>query len=90
VPVPVFALVFLGLAVLNSILPVTALAPIYAPVKAFLGEVSRWGLLIAIGALGLGTSMTAILAIGWRHVAVFFGTTLIILVVATAGLFVLR
>jgi uncharacterized integral membrane protein (TIGR00698 family) len=90
VPVPVFALVFLGLAVINSILPGTALAPIYAPVKAFLGEVSRWGLLIAIGALGLGTSMTAILAIGWRHVAVFFGTTLIIVVVATAGLFVLR
>jgi uncharacterized membrane protein YadS len=51
------------------------------------------GLRIALGdivALGLGTSITAILRIGWRHVAIFFGTTLVLLVVATAGLFLLR
>jgi uncharacterized integral membrane protein (TIGR00698 family) len=91
VPVPVFALVFLALAAVNSVVPsIPGLAPIYAPVKAALGLASTWGLLIAIGALGLGTSLTAILAIGWRHVAVFFGTTLVILAVATAGLFLLR
>ena len=91
VPVPVFALVFLALAAVNSVAPaVPGLAPVYAPVKAALGAASTWGLLIAIGALGLGTSLAAILAIGWRHVAVFFGTTLIILAVATAGLFLLR
>lgn len=91
VPVPVFALVFLALAAVNSIVPaVPGLAPVYAPVKAVLGAASSWGLLVAIGALGLGTSLTAVLAIGWRHVAVFCGTTLVILAVATAGLFLLR
>src|SRR5215210_3124560 len=91
VPVPVFALAFLALALVNSAASaVPALALVYEPVKALLGEVSRWGLLIAIAALGLGTSITAILRIGWRHVAIFFGTTLVLLVVATAGLFLLR
>ena len=43
-------------------------------------------LMIAIGALGLGTSITAIGALGWRHVAIVSGTTIVILVVVTAGL----
>jgi len=46
--------------------------------------------LIAIGALGLGTSVTAIAALGWRHVATVIGTTVVILVVVTAGLALLR
>jgi uncharacterized membrane protein YadS len=46
-------------------------------------------LLIAIGALGLGTSLTTIAALGWRHVATVTGTTLVILVVATTGLLIL-
>ena len=90
VPVPVFALVFLALCVLNSILPGTPLAGIYAPIKAFLSELSKWGLLIAIAALGLGTSLSAILSIGWRHMAVFFGATLVILVIGTGGILLLR
>jgi uncharacterized membrane protein YadS len=59
-------------------------------IKAPLIEASTWGLLIAISALGLGTSLTAIAALGWRHVATVTGTTLIILVAVTAGLMVLR
>jgi hypothetical protein len=47
-------------------------------------------LLIAIGALGLGTSLPAIAALGWRHVATVTGTTLVILVVATGGLLLVR
>ncbi len=90
VPVPVFALVFLALCVINSILPSTPLAGLYAPVKTVLSEASKWGLLIAIAALGLGTSITAVLSIGWRHMAVFFGATLVILVVGTGGIFLLR
>jgi uncharacterized integral membrane protein (TIGR00698 family) len=74
VPVPVFALVFLALCIVNSILV----------------PASTWGLLIAIVALDLGTSLTAIGALGWRHVATVTGTTLVILVIATAGLLVLR
>jgi uncharacterized membrane protein YadS len=47
---------------------------------------STWGLLLAIAALGLGTSATAITRLGWRHVALLTGTTLVILAVVTGGL----
>jgi uncharacterized membrane protein YadS len=67
-----------------------ALAPVYTPLKAFLNEISRWGLLLSIAALGLGTSLSAILAVGWRHVAVFMGATVVILAVATGGILMLR
>jgi uncharacterized integral membrane protein (TIGR00698 family) len=91
VPVPIFALVFLVLCIVNSIVPSgPALLPIYAPIKDTLVLASTWGLLIAIAALGLGTSLTAIAALGWRHVATVTGTTLVILVIATAGIVVLR
>ena len=91
VPVPVFALVFLALCLLNSGMPsFPALAGAYAPVKAALVTLSTWGLLIAISALGLGTSLLAIRALGWRHVATVTGTTLVILGVVTGGLLVLR
>jgi uncharacterized membrane protein YadS len=43
-------------------------------------------LLIAIAALGLGTSLNAIIALGWRHVATVTGTTFVILLVVTAAL----
>ncbi|HEV2558244.1 MAG TPA: putative sulfate exporter family transporter [Microvirga sp.] len=90
VPVPVFALAFLGLCVLNSLMPLLpALMPVYAPVKAALVQASTWGLLVAIAALGLGTSLASLLAIGWRHIAVFTGTTLVILGCVVAGLLVL-
>jgi uncharacterized integral membrane protein (TIGR00698 family) len=89
VPVPLFAVVFLALSVLNSIVPnLPFVASLYAPVKTVLLTVSTWGLLVAIAALGLGTSITAVLTIGWRHLAVFCATTLVILAVVTAGLLV--
>jgi uncharacterized integral membrane protein (TIGR00698 family) len=91
IPIPVFALVFVALCVLNSIAAtLPAVAPGFAHVKAPLIEASTWGLLIAIGALGLGTSVTAIATLGWRHVATVIGTTVLILLVATAGLLVLQ
>jgi uncharacterized integral membrane protein (TIGR00698 family) len=91
IPIPVFALVFVGLCVLNSIAAAfPAIAPAFAQIKAPLIETSTWGLLIAISALGLGTSLTAIAALGWRHVTTVIGTTLVILVVVTAGLTMLR
>ena len=90
VPVPVFALVFLALCLVNSFVPsVPGLEPLYAPIKTALVTASTWGLLVAIAALGLGTSPTAILRIGWRHIAVFSGTTLVILGFVTFGLRVL-
>jgi uncharacterized integral membrane protein (TIGR00698 family) len=90
VPVPVFALVFLGLCVVNSVAGFApAIAPFYGPVRAALVETSTWGLLIAIGALGLGTSPTAIAKLGWRHVATVTATTVVILIVATGGVWVI-
>jgi uncharacterized integral membrane protein (TIGR00698 family) len=89
--VPGFALVFLALCILNSVLSaMPEAAEIYQPVKAVLGHVSTWGLLIAIAALGLSTSLGAIAALGWRHVVTVSGTTVIILFVVTAGLLLAR
>ena len=91
IPVPVFALVFLLLCVLNSITATwPTLAPAFSRIKAPLVEASASGLLIAISALGLGTSLTAIAALGWRHVATIVGTTLVILVVVTGELLALQ
>ncbi len=89
VPVPVFALVFLALCVVNSLMaasPALAASIGYPALKAALGEASKWGLLIAIAALGLGTSLKSILTIGWRHMAVFMGATFTILFLIIAGL----
>ena len=89
--VPVFALVFVGLCIVNSMAPSFApAAPIYAAVKELLVQAANWGLLIAIAALGLGTSFAAIVALGWRHIATVIGTTCIILLMVTAGLLLLH
>jgi uncharacterized integral membrane protein (TIGR00698 family) len=57
VPVPVFAVAFVALCVLNSLAPLLpTLRPVYLVVKTALIECSTWGLLMAIAALGLGTS----------------------------------
>ncbi len=89
VPVPVFALAFLGLCLINSAMPLLpAAAPAYGLLKALLVQASTAGLLVAIAALGLGTSLKSLLAIGWRHMAVFAGTTLVILSTVIAGLLV--
>ena len=90
VPIPVFAFVFLMLCVVNSVLPGTSFAGIYAPIKAFLVDASRWMMLLAIAALGLGTSIGSILSIGWRHCLVFLAAGATILIVGTGGLLLLR
>ena len=91
VQTPVFAIVFLVLCALNSALPwAPALMSAYAPVKSVLVEASNWGLLLAIGALGLGTSIKTIARLGWRHTASVLGSTIVILAVVTAGLALMR
>ena len=62
------------------------LAPIYAPLKVWLLELSTWGLLLAIGALGLGTSLSAVGMMGWRHFVIVIGATLVILAAVAGGL----
>jgi uncharacterized integral membrane protein (TIGR00698 family) len=91
IPIPVFAVTFVILCVINSIVAgLPEFAETFARVKAPLVEASSWGLLVAISALGLGTSVAAILRLGWAHVAVVIGTTLVILLVVTAGLLMLH
>lgn len=80
VPFPMFAVVFLAFVLLNS----TGLVPLV--IKDILGEVSRWGLLVAIAALGLGTSIGAVLRIGWQSIVVVCGSTLFLLGTVIAGL----
>jgi uncharacterized integral membrane protein (TIGR00698 family) len=90
VPVPVFAIVFLGLCLVNSVMATqAALAGAYLPLRDALLEASRWGLLVAIAALGLGTSMAAMARLGWRHLALVTGTSLVILGIVTGGLLAL-
>ena len=90
VPVPVFGIVFLVLCALNSIVPfLPAAISIYATIKGMLVEASNWGLLLAIAALGLGTSVKTIVNLGWRHIATVVGTTAVILVIVTGGLMLL-
>ncbi|TVR11410.1 MAG: putative sulfate exporter family transporter [Salinarimonadaceae bacterium] len=90
VPIPVFALVFLALCFVNSAAgAIPAIAPVYEPIRDLLVAASGWGLLIAIAALGLGTSLGAIARLGWRHVATVTATTLVILAFATGLLLAL-
>jgi uncharacterized integral membrane protein (TIGR00698 family) len=87
VPVPIFAFAFLGLCLVNSATPLTpALLPLYTPVKALASNVSTWGLLIAISALGLNTSLASITKLGIRHIATVTGTTLVILLIVMVGI----
>jgi len=90
VPVPVFAIMFLVLCLANSLLStVPSLAGTYGPLRDLLLEISRWGLLVAIAALGLGTSIGAMARLGWRHLLLVTGTSLVILVVVTGSLLAL-
>ncbi len=91
VPVPVFGIVFLALCALNSVVPLLpSLLPVYTPVKSVLSEASTWGLLLAIGALGLGTSVKAIIGLGWRHITTVLGSTAVIFAIMTGGLLLMR
>lgn len=89
VPIPLFAVAFVLLACLNSAMaamPEFAASIQYPALKSALSTASTWGLLIAIAALGLGTSLKSLASIGWRHIAVFMGATGVILVLVLAGI----
>ena len=87
VPVPGFALAFLALCAVNSAAEAAPWATAaYVPVKTVLVDVSSWGLLIAIGALGLGTSLQAVRDLGWRHLVLVVVATGVILAAMAAAL----
>lgn len=93
VPFPLFALGFIALCLLNSLMmgnPALSASLGYPLVKSWLVAATNWGLLLCIAALGLGTSLKAILSIGWRHVAVFMGATVVILLSVMLPLLAMR
>jgi uncharacterized integral membrane protein (TIGR00698 family) len=90
VPVPTFAIMFLVLCLVNTFATSTpSLAPVYVPVKAVLDVAANWGLLLAIAALGAGTTMTELRYINWRHGVVFFAATGVTLLTVALGLRIL-
>ena len=80
VPVPGFAIMFVVFATLNSfhIFP--------EAVRSLLLNLSQAGLFLAIAALGLQTSLAAMIKLGWRPMAVVVGSTLVLLGAALVGL----
>jgi uncharacterized integral membrane protein (TIGR00698 family) len=70
VPVPMFLLGFAALVAVNS------LGFLSKPVVDAASELSRWCLVVAIAALGMKTTFKALLAAGWRPVAVMVAETL--------------
>ena len=75
VVLPIFAIMFLVFVGINSLGVLPSLA------RSGLIEFSRWGLLIAIAALGLNTSLSSILKVGPRHMLVVLGSTVIVFLV---------
>ena len=63
-PVPLFLIGFAALVTINSF------GLIAKPVSDAANEVSRWCLVAAIAALGMKTSFKALVAVGWRPVAI--------------------
>jgi uncharacterized integral membrane protein (TIGR00698 family) len=91
VALPSFAIVFLVLCIINSICStIPAIAASYHSLKSVAVEVSTWGLLLAISAIGLNTSMKAMSDLGWRHIANLMVTTIVILAAVTIGLAYIR
>lgn len=87
VPVPVFAIMFLVLCALNSVAPqIPGFMPLFQPLKHALSQLSTWGLLIAIAALGLDTSIKAVAQLNWKHFVTMLGTTMVIFTIVAAGL----
>jgi uncharacterized integral membrane protein (TIGR00698 family) len=79
-PVPVFALMFLAVVVLNST------GEMSNPMRAATAELSRAGLLVAMAALGLSTSLFSIVRMGRGQLFTVFGATLVAFLVPLAWL----
>jgi uncharacterized integral membrane protein (TIGR00698 family) len=78
--VPRFAIGFLVVSGVNSMLLATpAVAAAYAPLRALLIEATGWGLIVAISAVGLETSLSGLKAQGWRTAALFLTASVVML-----------
>jgi uncharacterized integral membrane protein (TIGR00698 family) len=71
-PLPWFLILFVGFAAISSL----GLAPDI--VRGFSDHASRWLLVVAIAALGMKTSVRALISTGWRPVAVVLGESAVL------------
>ncbi|MGE0678781.1 YeiH family protein [Pseudolabrys sp.] len=79
VPPPLFAVAFIILCGLNTVLTsMSSVAPFYAELRDLLIQLSNIGLLVAMAALGLSTSLTSFGTMGWRHAAILLGPTAVL------------
>jgi uncharacterized membrane protein YadS len=81
---PGFLVAFIALVALNSI------GVVPKPAAAFMGDLSRWCLVVAIAALGVKTSFRQLAELGWQPVVMIVGETLFIAVVVLGGVMLLR
>lgn len=79
VGIPLFVVAFIIFMLINS----TGLLP--PAVVAFFVEASRWMLIIAIAALGVKTSLGAMVNLGGNHIALVVAQTVFLLVAAIAA-----
>jgi uncharacterized integral membrane protein (TIGR00698 family) len=70
--IPLFLIAFIGIVLLNS---VHLISP---PVQTFLGDASRWCIVIAIAALGIKTSLVALSHVGPRAIWLMVAETVFI------------
>jgi uncharacterized integral membrane protein (TIGR00698 family) len=81
---PGFALAFAALVLINS----TGFVP--APVQSAAGEVSRWCLVTAIGAIGMKTQLKDVMTVGMKPIAMMVGETLFLMLAVIAMLAFVR
>lgn len=80
---PLFVILFIVFVIVNSL----GVLPVIITDAAVVA--SRWMLIIAIAALGVKTSLAAMMNLGGRHISLVVLETLALLVLATAIVFVL-
>ncbi len=79
-PFPWFVLGFVVLVGANSTIDIPP------AVSGFFNDLSRWCIVTAVAALGMKTSFGALVKVGWFPVAVIFGETLFLLILALASI----
>ncbi|MEM1289562.1 MAG: putative sulfate exporter family transporter [Pseudomonadota bacterium] len=80
--IPVFVIAFIAFVLVNS----TGLLP--AALVAAMVELSRWMLITAIAALGVKTSLGAMLSLGGQHIALVVTQTILLLGAAIGAMIV--
>jgi uncharacterized integral membrane protein (TIGR00698 family) len=70
--IPLFLVAFVGIVLLNSAHLIST------TVKAFLGDASRWCIVVAIAALGIKTSLVALSQVGARAIWIMVAETIFI------------